>query len=171
MKFSGFSQLIPSTLTVMETLGQVQLLTKGSRACKPLPLGFTSQKKLTKPSLHRFDFDFYLQAHAGLQGSVKATHYTVVYDENSLSADDIQQGTHDISYLYARATKAVSLIPAAYYADLACERGRCYLNDFLVDDKTSTAGSTKGDRKEEEAKVFAAAKRAWGEGVSIFRLF
>jgi Piwi domain len=109
-----------------------------------------------------------LQAHAGLQGTVKATHYTVVYDENTLSADDIQQGTHDASYLYARATKAVSLIPAAYYADLACERGRCYLNDFLVDDKTSTAGSTKGDRKDEEVKVFSAAKRAWGEGVSIF---
>lgn len=104
---------------------------------------------------------------------MKATHYTVVYDENNLSADDIQQGTHDASYLYARATKAVSLIPAAYYADLACERGRCYLNDFLVDDKTSTAGSTtaKGDHKEEEARVFAAAKRAWGEGVSIFLFF
>ena len=104
---------------------------------------------------------------------MKATHYTVVYDENSLSADDIQQGTHDVSYLYARATKAVSLIPPAYYADLACERGRCYLNDFLVDDKTSTVGSTtaKGDRKEEEARVFAAAKRAWGEGVSIFLFF
>ena len=88
-----------------------------------------------------------------------------------MSADDIQQGTHDASYLYARATKAVSLIPAAYYADLACERGRCYLNDFLVDDKTSTAGSTKGDRKEEESRVFAAAKRAWGDGVSVFLVF
>ena len=117
----------------------------------------------------RFDFDFYLQAHAGLRGTVKPTHYTVVYDENNLSADDIQQGTHDISYLYARATKAVSLIPAAYYADLACERGRCYLNDYFVDDDKSSAGSSiKGDRKEKEAKVFDAAKRAWGEGVSAF---
>ena len=106
-----------------------------------------------------------------MQGNVKATHYTVVYDENNLSADDIQQGTHDASYLYARATKSVSLIPAAYYADLACERGRCYLNDFLVDDKTSTAGSTKIDRKEEESRVFAAAKRAWGEGVSVSGFF
>jgi eukaryotic translation initiation factor 2C len=113
-----------------------------------------------------------LQAHAGLQGTVKSTHYTVVYDENNLSADDIQRGPgkHDVSYLYARATKAVILIPAAYYADLACERGRCYLNDYFVDDDKSTTGSsTKGDRKEKEAKVFDAAKRAWGEGVSAFR--
>jgi len=113
-----------------------------------------------------FDFDFYLQAHAGLQGHAKPTHYTVVYDENQLSADELQKGTHDASHLYARATKAVSLIPAAYYADLACERGRCYLNDFLVDDKTSVGGrSGKSDRDEEKARVFNAAKTAWGAGL------
>lgn len=111
-----------------------------------------------------FDFDFYLQPHAGLQGHAKATHYTVVYDENMFSADEIQQGTNDVSYLYARATKAVSLIPPAYYADLACERGRCYLNDFLVDDKTST-GRGKYDRDEEKKRVFHAAREAWGQGL------
>ncbi|KAG6897857.1 hypothetical protein C0992_009995 [Termitomyces sp. T32_za158] len=115
-----------------------------------------------------FDFDFYLQAHAGLQGHVKATHYTVVYDENSFTADEIQKGTHDTSYLYARATKAVSLIPPAYYADLACERGRCYLNDFLVDEKTSTSGRGRYDREEERNRVFQAARDAWGEGVRLF---
>ncbi|RDB21860.1 Protein argonaute 1B [Hypsizygus marmoreus] len=112
-----------------------------------------------------FDFDFYLQAHAGLQGHVKATHYTVVYDENSFTADEIQQGTHDTSYLYARATKAVSLIPPAYYADLACERGRCYLNDFVVDDKTSVSGRSKYDRDEEMKRVFSAARDSWGTGL------
>ena len=92
----------------------------------------------------------------------------MVYDENSLTADDIQQGTHTASYLYARATKAVSLIPAAYYADLACERGRCYLNDFLVDDKTSTAGrSGFADKEQEAARVFESAKAAWSQGVSV----
>ncbi|KAG6852515.1 hypothetical protein C0991_011282 [Blastosporella zonata] len=113
-----------------------------------------------------FDFDFYLQAHAGLQGTVKATHYSVVYDENLFTADEIQKVAHDTSYLYARATKAVSLIPPAYYADLACERGRCYLNDFLVDDKTSASGRGY-DRDEEARRVFHAAREAWGEGVSL----
>jgi len=121
-----------------------------------------------------FRFDFYLQAHAGLQGTVRPTHYTVVYDENRLGADEVQQGTHYASYLYARATKAVSLVPAAYYADLCCERGRAFINDFLnaPDDKTSSAGPTgtgkgrgKVDREEEEDRVFNAAKDAWGEGL------
>ncbi|KAJ7119645.1 Piwi-domain-containing protein [Mycena epipterygia] len=112
-----------------------------------------------------FDFDFYLQSHAGLQGTVKPTHYTVVYDELKLTADELQQGSHDFSYLYARATKAVSLIPAAYYADLACERGRCYLNDFMVDDKTTSSGRGNFDREDEKARVFNAARVAWGEGI------
>ncbi len=66
----------------------------------------------------------------------------------------------------------MSLIPAAYYADLACERGRCYLNDFLVDDKSSVGGgpkkggSSKKDKDEEKRKVYEAAKKHWGEGVS-----
>ena len=91
-----------------------------------------------------------------------------MYDENNMGADELQQGTHTASYLYGRATKAVSLVPPAYYADLACERGRCYLNEFLlVDDKPSSAGggSGKRDRDEEAAKVFEAAKRMWGEGI------
>ena len=90
-------------------------------------------------------------------------HYTVVYDENNLQADELQQGTHDASYLYARATKAVSVVPAAYYAYLACKRGRCYLNDFW-------RGTL--DEGEEAKRVFEAAQNAWGEGVSVsFHLF
>ncbi|KAJ7235089.1 ribonuclease H-like domain-containing protein [Mycena haematopus] len=112
-----------------------------------------------------FDFDFYLQAHAGLQGTVKPTHYTVVYDELKFTADELQQGSNDFSYLYARATKAVSLIPAAYYADLACERGRYYLNEFMVDDKASSSGKGRFDREEEKARVFNAARQSWGEGI------
>jgi eukaryotic translation initiation factor 2C len=115
-----------------------------------------------------FDFDFYLQAHAGLQGHVKPTHYTVVYDESRLGADEVQQGINTASYLYARATRSVSLIPPAYYADLACERGRCYLNEFLVsEDKTTTTskGKSRGDKEEEEKKVFDNALKAWGNGI------
>lgn len=46
------------------------------------------------------------------------------------------------------------------------------MNDFLVDDTKSTSGgsasgSTRGDRKAEDLKVFQGAKDAWGEGVSV----
>jgi eukaryotic translation initiation factor 2C len=63
-----------------------------------------------------YDNDFFLQAHAGLQGTTRPTHYTVVHDDNELKADVLQGLTHGMAYLFARATKAVSLVPPAYYA-------------------------------------------------------
>ncbi|EMD35747.1 hypothetical protein CERSUDRAFT_115695 [Gelatoporia subvermispora B] len=111
--------------------------------------------------------DFYLQAHAGLQGTVKSTHYVVVYDENHYTADVLQQGTHTASYLYARATKAVSLVPPAYYADLACERARYYLHNLLnlADASSRGGGRNTADREAEKERVYREAERIWGEGV------
>jgi eukaryotic translation initiation factor 2C len=123
-------------------------------------------------------FDFYLQVHAGLQGSVKSTHYIVLYDKSDLTADKVQQGVHTASYLYACATKAVSLVPPAYYADIACEHTHRWIHDFLLannDDassSTSAASTTgvgmgwrKATREEAENLVYAAAERAWGNGL------
>ncbi|KAF9221719.1 Piwi-domain-containing protein [Gyrodon lividus] len=70
-----------------------------------------------------YEFDFFLQAHAGLKGTTRPTHYFVVHDENSFKADELQSLTNDLSYMFARATKAVSLVSPAYWADIACERG------------------------------------------------
>jgi eukaryotic translation initiation factor 2C len=62
-----------------------------------------------------------------------------------------------------------SLIPPAYYADLACERGRFYLNDLLnlADEHTSVAGSATGSltREQEQKRVFDQAVLAWGNGI------
>jgi len=131
------------------------------------------------------DFDFYLQAHAGLQGTVRPTHYVVVYDESSLTADAVQQGVHAASYLYARATKAVSLVPPAYYADIVCEQARFWIQGFLNQGGGSdTASSVEGGgggggggagtsssvamkraRESAEERVYDAAKRMWGNGL------
>lgn len=106
-----------------------------------------------------YDFDFYLQAHAGLQGTVRATHYSVIFDENKFPADDLQQGANDVSYLWARATKSVSLIPPAYWADRACERGRQYLNGILPPLKGSP------ESRMDEDQIMRKANDLWMNGV------
>lgn len=110
-----------------------------------------------------YDTDFYLQAHAGLQGTTRPTHYTILYDENHLSADTLQQGTNSASYMFARATRSVSLVPAAYYADLAAERGRQYLHRILAgsDERATTVAS--GSAGEEE--VLKEAVALWKKGI------
>jgi len=79
-----------------------------------------------------YEHDFYLQAHVGLQGTARSAHYIVTHDDIHLKADDLQKLVHNLSYLFARATKAVSYVPPAYYADILCERGRCYLQHLLA---------------------------------------
>ncbi|KAH8109520.1 Piwi-domain-containing protein [Phellopilus nigrolimitatus] len=105
-----------------------------------------------------YDFDFYLQAHAGQQGTVRATHYTVIFDGNRLSADEIQQGAHDASYLWAPATKSVRLVPPAYAAERACQRARLYLIGIIPPpiSKESTI---------DHALIMRRAKELWGTGV------
>ncbi|KAH9474635.1 Protein argonaute PNH1 [Psilocybe cubensis] len=109
-----------------------------------------------------YNFDFFLQAHGGLQGTTRPTHYYVVHDDIGFHADQLQILTNSVSYLFARATKAVSLVSPAYYADLACERGRCYLHK-LLQGVTSSAGSSASGENEEA--VMREAQQLWRGGV------
>lgn len=101
-------------------------------------------------------WDWYQQAHSCLQGTARPAHYFTVWDEifhpkypsntnGPGAADVLQELTHKMCYLFGRATKAVSVCPPAYYADLVCTRARCYLQD-VFDPSTpsaSVAGATE----------------------------
>ena len=50
-----------------------------------------------------------LVAHPGLQGTNRPSRYTVLVDENNLSANDFQRITNNLCWTYARATCAVSI--------------------------------------------------------------
>ncbi|EER90726.3 hypothetical protein SORBI_3001G053700 [Sorghum bicolor] len=88
---------------------------------------------------HPTEFDFYLCSHAGIQGTSRPTHYHVLYDENHFTADALQSLTNNLCYTYARCTRAVSVVPPAYYAHLAAFRARYY-----VEGESSDGGSTPG---------------------------
>ncbi|KAG9379766.1 Stem cell self-renewal protein Piwi [Pyrenophora tritici-repentis] len=103
------------------------------------------------------NWDFFLQAHAALQGTARPCHYYIVHDEIFRQiyakqipppfgniADIVEDLTHNMCYLFGRATKAVSLCPPAYYADLACERARCYLASLYDTPTPSAAQSLAG---------------------------
>jgi len=109
-----------------------------------------------------YNFDFFLQAHGGLQGTTRPTHYYVVHDTIGFQADELQVLTNSVSYMFARATKAVSLVSPAYYADLACERGRCYLQKLLQGISSVAGSAASGDVEE---LVMREARQTWGKGV------
>ena len=94
------------------------------------------------------NWDFFLQAHTAIQGTARPAHYSNILDEVfrggktqppfQNAADTLEDLTHNMCYLFGRATKAVSICPPAYYADLVCERARCYLSRLF----DATPGAT-----------------------------
>lgn len=85
----------------------------------------------------------------------------MVHDEIGFKADALQGLTNAVSYMFARATKAVSLASPAYYADLCCERGRCYLHPLLQG--ISTGPTTQAT---DDSAVMGEAQALWNNGVS-----
>ncbi len=121
---------------------------QADRASNPLP-GTVVDRHITMER----GWDFYMQPHAGLQGTARPGHYSIIWDQWKLGADQLEQlvcehcgllilsivrytdiwtiQTHSLCYSYGRATKAVSRCPPAYWADVAAERGRAYLHASL----------------------------------------
>lgn len=74
------------------------------------------------------EFDFYLNSHAGIQGTNKAAHYYVLVDENGFGSDTLQLFSYWMCFLYCRCTRSVSFATPAYYAYLAAQHGRYHVN-------------------------------------------
>lgn len=101
------------------------------------------------------NWDFFLQAHSGLKGTVRPAHYHVVLDEIFRSqfprapANELESLTHQLCYAYGRATRAVKVCMPTYYADLLCDRARHYLSRVY----DAASGDGQGDAQPQEVEV------------------
>ncbi|KAI8062500.1 Piwi domain-containing protein [Gongronella butleri] len=105
--------------------------------------------------VHPFEFDFFLQSHAGLQGTSRPTHYHVLYDDNGFTPDALQELTYRLCYIYGRATRAVSICPPAYYADLVAARARFHRQGENWSDTDATSESLDSEK---QLAAFAVVK-------------
>ncbi|KAI9636400.1 eukaryotic translation initiation factor 2C 2 [Dioszegia hungarica] len=121
-----------------------------------LPAGTVVDTTITHP----FAFDFFLQAHAGLQGTARPTHYIVVKDEIGFDADKMQGLCNALCYSYARATRSVSIVPVAYYADIIATKCRDLVyNDDSSDGGAGSVSDMASGRKETQAFDSLALKK------------
>ncbi|KAL1922369.1 uncharacterized protein VTP21DRAFT_9908 [Calcarisporiella thermophila] len=97
---------------------------------------------------HPWGYDFFIQSHPGLKGTSSPTHYYVLEDQNNLSPDELQELSYKLCYTYCRATRAVSLVPPAYYAHLSCLRARYHTTTTWL----SNSYSSGSEPKEKEYK-------------------
>jgi eukaryotic translation initiation factor 2C len=90
-------------------------------------------------------FDFYLNSHAGIQGTNKSAKYSVLYDDVGFSADSMQVLAYWLCHTFCRCTRTVSYCPPAYYAHHAAFRGRAWLRrEDIASDTVSMASGTSG---------------------------
>jgi eukaryotic translation initiation factor 2C len=67
---------------------------------------------------------FYLAPHKAIQGTARAPHVHMIYDEIKFSQDSAQAMIFSLSYLSPRCTKGTSIPTPVNLADLAAERGK-----------------------------------------------
>jgi len=63
-----------------------------------VPAGTTVDAGITHPTEH----DFYLCSHQGIQGTSRPSYYRCLWDDNQLSADQLQNLTYQLCHTYAR---------------------------------------------------------------------
>ncbi|KAF1767636.1 hypothetical protein GCK72_007595 [Caenorhabditis remanei] len=88
-----------------------------------IPPGTTVDCVITHPT----QFEFFLCSHAGIQGTSRPTRYYVLWDDNKMPADEMQQMTYQLCHTYVRCNRAVSIPAPAYYAILVCTRAKIHL--------------------------------------------
>ncbi|GAA5971083.1 hypothetical protein JCM11641_004137 [Rhodosporidiobolus odoratus] len=113
-----------------------------------LPPGVVVDTAVTHP----YAFDFYLQAHAGLKGTAKPTRYICLPDENGFGSDQLEKLVNSLCFGFARATRSVSLVPVAYYADIVAGKARSY----VADDDASTTMSGVARAQQRDPKYIQA---------------
>ncbi|KAJ7141526.1 argonaute-like protein, partial [Mycena filopes] len=96
----------------------------GDKKTGNLPAGTVVDRDIGHPT----EFDFYLQSHSGLLGTSRPGHYSVLYDENNLSADAMQAFSFALCHVYAPSTRSVSIPTPVYYADKVCARARIHFD-------------------------------------------
>ncbi|KAH9988006.1 ribonuclease H-like domain-containing protein [Xylariaceae sp. FL0662B] len=107
----------------------------------------------------RWHWDFFMQAHTTFQGTPRPTHYIVLLDEIFRTLCE-EKGGHDparmlenvtqsLCYVYGRSTTAVSICTPAYYADIVCERARCYLGSLYNQPSTAAQSHASGSDTED----------------------
>ena len=130
-------------------------------------------------------WDFFLQSHSVIKGgrnkpsgTARPAHYVVLHDEvfaerfkrnPAHKADQLQQITHNMCYLYGPATKAISICPPVYLADKACTRARLYLNDAFSPPSKDEIAKRK-DKKDEKDETPRRRSSERKMRIKIFRV-
>ncbi|KAK8786729.1 hypothetical protein V5799_023496 [Amblyomma americanum] len=85
----------------------------------------------------------FFKNHFYLQGTSKPSHYYVVWDDSSFTADELEKLSYYLCHTYARCARSVSIPAPVYYAHLAAYRAKNHVAS-KVDVSSSSSDSSEG---------------------------
>ncbi|XP_077512226.1 uncharacterized protein LOC144123233 [Amblyomma americanum] len=77
------------------------------------------------------------------QGTSRPSHYYILWDDSSFTADDVQNLSYYLCHTYARCARSVSIPTPVYYAHLAAYRAKNHVMS-KVDVSSSSSDSSGG---------------------------
>eukprot|EP00092_Neocalanus_flemingeri_P072437 GFUD01089177.1.p1 GENE.GFUD01089177.1~~GFUD01089177.1.p1 ORF type:complete len:635 (+),score=195.98 GFUD01089177.1:285-1907(+) len=101
---------------------------------------------------HPTEGDFYLLSHEGIQGTSRPCHYQVLWDDNNMTADELEVLAYYLCHLYSRCSRSVSYPTPTYYAHLVADRARKHHNELAQFDCGSSSGYSAGSGKMTESE-------------------
>ncbi|TGO35544.1 hypothetical protein BHYA_0154g00060 [Botrytis hyacinthi] len=110
-------------------------LAKNVKFDNNLPSGLVIDSGVVTPN----HFSFYLQSHDSALGTARSPHYIVIINESDYTPESIQKTTNTICFTGSRAFKALSVCTPAKYADILCDRMRCYMKPALDNEFAATS--------------------------------
>ena len=118
-----YSSLSFQTINVLYFRFFPQNVAEGVGRAKNVPPGLVVDTDVVS----KIHFDYFLNSHEGIQGTSRPTHYFVLWDDNELSADHLQQLTFSLTHIYARCTRSISSPAPIAYAHLAAYRAQKHI--------------------------------------------
>ncbi|XP_065208062.1 protein argonaute-2-like isoform X2 [Planococcus citri] len=82
---------------------------------------------------HPTEIDFYLVSHQSIQGTARPTKYHLLWDDNNIPQDELEQLTYYLCHMFARCNRSVSYPAPTYYAHLAAFRAKAWWDDQRYD--------------------------------------
>ena len=119
-----------------------------------IPAGTTVDANITHPTEH----DFYLCSHQGVQGTSRPTYYRILWDDNRLGSDELQQLSYHLCYTYTRCTRSVSIPAPVYYSQLVAIRARYHIMDKDKDGDAFDSNYESSGDVEKAVEVHEASK-------------
>jgi len=95
---------------------------------------------------------FYLIPHVAIKGTARPTRYFVIRNDLKVGMDLLQHFIYHLCYLFARATRSVSVPAPAYMAALLADRCRILCN--MEESFSDTASTTSADTATNATETF-----------------